>query len=117
MENPMKKLLTNRLTALGSDPGGHPLYTFAGDTRPGQTAGEGVNEFGAEWDALPANGRKVEPSTTSSNNPSPGYGYGFGHSGSRDGIHPRVPSNEAALADAGRAAWCRVAPRRREAVL
>lgn len=26
---------------------GHPLYTFALDTRPGQTAGEGVKEFGA----------------------------------------------------------------------
>ena len=26
---------------------GHPLYTFAGDTQPGQTTGEGSNGFGA----------------------------------------------------------------------
>ena len=28
---------------------GHPLYTFAGDTQPGQTTGEGSNGFGAPW--------------------------------------------------------------------
>ena len=31
---------------------GHPLYTFAGDRSPGQTTGEGVDDFGAEWYAL-----------------------------------------------------------------
>jgi len=29
--------------------GGHPLYTFAGDTRAGQTTGQGSNGFGAPW--------------------------------------------------------------------
>jgi predicted lipoprotein with Yx(FWY)xxD motif len=28
---------------------GHPLYTYAGDTRPGQTTGEGSDSFGAPW--------------------------------------------------------------------
>ena len=28
---------------------GHPLYTYAGDTQPGQTAGEGSDSFGAPW--------------------------------------------------------------------
>jgi predicted lipoprotein with Yx(FWY)xxD motif len=28
---------------------GHPLYSFAGDTAPGQATGEGSNGFGAPW--------------------------------------------------------------------
>jgi len=28
---------------------GHPLYFFAGDTGPGQTAGQGSDSFGAKW--------------------------------------------------------------------
>ena len=52
----------------------HPLYTFVQDTSKGQTNGEGVNAFGAEWDALSAAGAQVEK-TGSSGNPSPGrYG-------------------------------------------
>ena len=39
---------------------GHPLYTFVGDKRAGQTAGEGLDNFGAEWYAVAANGHKVE---------------------------------------------------------
>jgi predicted lipoprotein with Yx(FWY)xxD motif len=39
---------------------GHPLYTFAGDSGPGQTTGEGNQGFGAEWDVLSAAGNKVE---------------------------------------------------------
>jgi predicted lipoprotein with Yx(FWY)xxD motif len=39
---------------------GHPLYTYAGDARPGDTAGEGLNQFGAEWYALSPHGGKVE---------------------------------------------------------
>ena len=38
---------------------GHPLYTFAGDTAPGQTNGEGNQGFGAEWDVLSATGNKL----------------------------------------------------------
>ena len=39
---------------------GHPLYTFVGDSAPGQTTGEGNMGFGAEWDVLSAAGNKVE---------------------------------------------------------
>jgi len=39
---------------------GHPLYTYVGDTRAGQTTGEGLDFFGAEWYALGAAGKKVE---------------------------------------------------------
>jgi predicted lipoprotein with Yx(FWY)xxD motif len=31
---------------------GHPLYTFVGDTKTGQTTGEGLKNFGAAWDTL-----------------------------------------------------------------
>jgi predicted lipoprotein with Yx(FWY)xxD motif len=42
------------------DYAGHPLYTYAGDSSPGQTNGEGLNQLGAEWYALNAKGAKVE---------------------------------------------------------
>jgi predicted lipoprotein with Yx(FWY)xxD motif len=45
---------------------GHPLYTFAGDKKAGQTTGEGLNDFGAAWDAVAANGRAVEPAASDS---------------------------------------------------
>ena len=37
----------------------HPLYTFVKDTKKGQTNGEGLNAFGAEWYAMSAAGAKV----------------------------------------------------------
>ena len=39
---------------------GHPLYTFVGDSGPGQTTGQGNKSFGAEWDVLSAAGNKIE---------------------------------------------------------
>jgi predicted lipoprotein with Yx(FWY)xxD motif len=39
---------------------GHPLYFFEGDKKAGQTAGQGVAAFGAEWYVLGTNGNKVE---------------------------------------------------------
>ena len=38
----------------------HPLYRFARDTKPGQTKGEGLNDFGAGWDVLSPAGKKIE---------------------------------------------------------
>jgi predicted lipoprotein with Yx(FWY)xxD motif len=35
---------------------GHPLYTYAGDAKPGDVNGQGLDQFGAEWDALPPSG-------------------------------------------------------------
>lgn len=39
---------------------GHPIYFYSGDTAPGQTNGEGVDAFGAEWYVLSPAGKKVE---------------------------------------------------------
>jgi predicted lipoprotein with Yx(FWY)xxD motif len=39
---------------------GHPLYTYAGDTAPGQTAGQAIDDFGAEWYVLSAAGNKID---------------------------------------------------------
>jgi predicted lipoprotein with Yx(FWY)xxD motif len=44
---------------LGVTYNGHPLYTYAGDSSPGQTTGEESKDFGAEWDVLSAAGDKV----------------------------------------------------------
>jgi predicted lipoprotein with Yx(FWY)xxD motif len=38
---------------------GHPLYTYLGDSSPGQTTGERNQGFGAEWDVLSAAGNKI----------------------------------------------------------
>jgi predicted lipoprotein with Yx(FWY)xxD motif len=40
---------------------GHPLYTFVEDKSAGQTNGENLDDFGAEWYAVSAAGAKVEP--------------------------------------------------------
>jgi len=39
---------------------GHPLYYYAGDTKPGDTTGQGLDSFGAAWDVLSPAGRKIE---------------------------------------------------------
>jgi predicted lipoprotein with Yx(FWY)xxD motif len=39
---------------------GHPLYRYVLDTKPGETNGEGLQDFGAGWDALSAAGKKIE---------------------------------------------------------
>jgi predicted lipoprotein with Yx(FWY)xxD motif len=39
---------------------GHPLYYFAGDRKPGDSNGEGLKAFGAEWYVLSAAGNKGE---------------------------------------------------------
>jgi predicted lipoprotein with Yx(FWY)xxD motif len=45
--------------------GGHPLYYFALDKQPGQTNGQGMEAFGAEWYVVGAAGKKVESGETS----------------------------------------------------
>jgi len=49
---------------------GHPLYLFEGDHKPGDTKGEGVNAFGANWYAVSPAGNLV-----SGSNSGGGYGY------------------------------------------
>jgi len=39
--------------------GGHPLYSFVGDRKPGQTTGQGVNQFGGPWWVLSAAGKEI----------------------------------------------------------
>ncbi len=39
---------------------GHALYTYVGDSAPGETSYVGVNAFGGDWDALSAAGRQLE---------------------------------------------------------
>ena len=39
--------------------GGHPLYYFVTDRKPGQTTGQGVNQFGAPWWVLSAHGKEI----------------------------------------------------------
>jgi predicted lipoprotein with Yx(FWY)xxD motif len=39
---------------------GHPLYLFSGDTKRGQTNGEGLHDFGAGWYALTPSGKKID---------------------------------------------------------
>jgi predicted lipoprotein with Yx(FWY)xxD motif len=38
---------------------GHPLYYYVGDQRPGQVAGQGLNQFGARWYVLSASGAAI----------------------------------------------------------
>jgi len=39
---------------------GHPLYRFVQDTKPGQTHGQDLHDFGAGWYVLSAAGKKIE---------------------------------------------------------
>ena len=71
----------------------HPLYTFVKDTSKGQTNGEAVDAFGAEWYALSAAGAKVEKNNATSSgsgDPAPG-GYSRDTAPSASGADP-MPS-------------------------
>jgi len=50
----------------------HPLYTFVKDKKAGQTNGEGVDAFGAEWYVLSTAGSKIDKEDSSGG----GGGYG-----------------------------------------
>jgi predicted lipoprotein with Yx(FWY)xxD motif len=39
---------------------GRAVYRFSGDSRRGQTTGEGLTDFGAEWDAVSPSGKLIE---------------------------------------------------------
>jgi predicted lipoprotein with Yx(FWY)xxD motif len=59
----------------------HPLYRFVKDTKKGQTNGEEVDAFGAEWYALSPAGAKIEKNDAKSGSgagpAAGGYGYGY----------------------------------------
>jgi predicted lipoprotein with Yx(FWY)xxD motif len=52
-------------TATGSSQvtyNGHPLYWFSGDTKAGDTNGQGLDDFGGEWYAISPAGKAVQSS-------------------------------------------------------
>ena len=53
---------------------GHPLYTFVGDTAPGQAKGNGLNAAGGLWHEVTTSGSAPAGSSSSG---SGGGGYGY----------------------------------------
>jgi predicted lipoprotein with Yx(FWY)xxD motif len=53
---------------------GHPLYTYTGDTGPGQNHGNGINASGGVWHEVTASGAAA-PAGSSSSSSGGGYGY------------------------------------------
>jgi predicted lipoprotein with Yx(FWY)xxD motif len=54
---------------------GHPLYTYAADTKPGQANGNGLNVNGGVWTEVTASGQAA-PAGKPAGNPG-GIGYGY----------------------------------------
>ena len=55
---------------------GHPLYTFASDTAPGQNKGNGLNAAGGLWHEITTSGTAAPaPAAGSSQGSGGGYGY------------------------------------------
>ena len=54
---------------------GHPLYTFVGDTAPGQAKGNGLNAAGGLWHEVTSSGTAAPAPAGSSSSGSGGYGY------------------------------------------
>jgi predicted lipoprotein with Yx(FWY)xxD motif len=57
---------------------GHPLYTYAADSAPGQASGNGLNLSGGLWWAMTPAGSKLAATasgSSSSSSSSGGYGY------------------------------------------
>jgi predicted lipoprotein with Yx(FWY)xxD motif len=52
---------------------GHPLYTYAADTAPGQNKGNGLNVSGGVWHEVTVMGAAPAPSVSTSSHG--GYGY------------------------------------------
>jgi len=52
---------------------GHPLYTYTGDTGPGQDHGNGINASGGVWHEVTVSGAAAPAPSSSSG--SGGYGY------------------------------------------
>src|ERR1700733_158481 len=52
---------------------GHPLYYYVGDHSPGQTTGQGLDQFGALWYVLGPGGNALTSSPTT---PAPASGSG-----------------------------------------
>jgi predicted lipoprotein with Yx(FWY)xxD motif len=57
----------------------HPLYLFVKDAKKGETNGEEVDAFGAEWYALSPAGTRIAKAESGSSAPASGGGYGDGY--------------------------------------
>jgi len=57
---------------------GHPLYRFALDKKAGQTKGEGLDDFGAEWFAVSPRGTALKGETSGNSGGGSGGGGGYG---------------------------------------
>ena len=64
---------------------GHPLYLFAGDSKPGQVNGNAINGFGALWYAIKIGASTTASTTGSGNSGSSGSGGSGDMSGSGSG--------------------------------
>jgi len=56
-----------------------PLYTYAGDSAPGQANGEGIASFGGTWYVLGASGTPVTSTAHPASSPSSSSGGGYGY--------------------------------------
>jgi predicted lipoprotein with Yx(FWY)xxD motif len=52
---------------------GHPLYGFQGDTKPGDTTGQGNPGFGAPWYVVSPAGNEITTTSTASSGGGNGY--------------------------------------------
>ena len=56
---------------------GHPLYTYVGDTSPGEAKGNGLNLSGGVWHEVTVSGSAPAPGSSSSSSSGGGGGYGY----------------------------------------
>lgn len=56
---------------------GHPLYTYTGDTGPGQDHGNGINSSGGVWHEVTVSGAVAPAPSSSKSSGSGGGGYGY----------------------------------------
>jgi predicted lipoprotein with Yx(FWY)xxD motif len=56
---------------------GHPLYTYVGDTKPGDTKGNGLNISGGVWKEVVLSGSAPAPAPSKSSSSGGGGGYGY----------------------------------------
>ena len=54
---------------------GHPLYTYVGDTAPGQAKGNGLNLSGGVWHEITVSGGAAPAPSPSASSTGHGYGY------------------------------------------
>lgn len=58
---------------------GHPLYYFAGDSKPGDTNGQGSTAFGGKWYVVSPSGNAITTTAATSPTPTQSSGSGGGY--------------------------------------